>query len=76
MIADLTQRERELLSLYIDLGSYELVAQELGLARQTVKNMALIILRKLDVTNITQACVRYDRCMRPSAGTSLAAVSI
>lgn len=66
-LASLEPRERQLLEAYIVHGSYKAVAWEMGLAEQTVKNMAARIHRVLDVTSITQACVLYDRATRRAA---------
>lgn len=63
-VDELEPRERELLDAYIELGRYELVAEAMGLAIQSVRNMGAGILKVLEVASIAQACVLYDRSRR------------
>lgn len=60
----LTAREREILEAYIRVGLHKLVAEELGITLQTVKNAATNTFAKLGCRSITQACVIYDRHAR------------
>lgn len=60
----LATRERELLDLYIKLGVNKLIAYEMGISEQTIKNYASSILKKLGTNSTGQAAVIYDRWLR------------
>lgn len=53
-MSKLTQREREILTLYVELGSLALVAERLGLAVQTVKNLLVDTRTRHNVRNTAQ----------------------
>lgn len=64
--APLSDRERAVVLAYIELGSQKVVAHEMGLSLQTVKNHVSVVLWKLNVHSITQAAIIVDREARPS----------
>jgi DNA-binding NarL/FixJ family response regulator len=57
----LTERETDVLRLYIELGGYKHIAAHMHLSVSTVKQHATAALRKLGVQTIGQAVVLYDR---------------
>lgn len=57
----LSPREREILRTWPELGSNDLLAAELGISTQTVKNHIGSIHRKLGVRTIGQAAILFDR---------------
>lgn len=65
-ITALTPRERELLVLYVEQGTYLNMAHAMGIGRTTVRNMVASIIRKLDLDHLGQAAVLYDRTLRVS----------
>jgi DNA-binding NarL/FixJ family response regulator len=56
--AALSGRERMVLYAYARVGTYKLIAYELGITVATVKNHVSSILAKLDCATIGQAAVR------------------
>lgn len=60
-IEALSVRERELLRAWPELGSNELLAAQMGISVQTVKNHITSIHRKLGVRAIGQAAILFDR---------------
>lgn len=63
-VSRLTPREQAVLASWIRWGVYKLVAHELELGEQTVKNHATSIINKLDVRTFGQAAVIWDRAVR------------
>jgi DNA-binding NarL/FixJ family response regulator len=59
--ADLTARERDVLTLVARGMANKAIAQRLSLSEKTVKTHVSAILRKLDVTDRTQAALRAVR---------------
>jgi DNA-binding CsgD family transcriptional regulator len=51
----LTDHERDALLTYARLGDYELAARELGVSRNTLRNLLAIVREKLDADSTIQA---------------------
>lgn len=52
---DLTPRQREVLELYVELGTTKEVALKLGISNQSVKNTLAAVRRKTGSKNTLQA---------------------
>jgi DNA-binding NarL/FixJ family response regulator len=63
-IAALSPRERQVIESWIERGVHKLVAHDLGITEQTVKNYVTSIIGKLGAASFGQAAVRYDRWAR------------
>jgi len=66
-LESLGPREQEILAAYPRLGRGKLIAYELGISEQTVKNHITNILRKLDCAAFGQAAVLFDRWQRKAS---------
>jgi DNA-binding NarL/FixJ family response regulator len=61
----LSAREKEVIDTWIRVGANKLVAAELGITEQTVKNYVTSIIRKMEAAGMGQAAIRYDRSRKP-----------
>lgn len=60
-LAELTEREREILSLVAQGASNQQIADQLGLSDKTVRNRLSVVFSKLHVNNRTQAAQRASK---------------
>ncbi len=69
---ELTQRQAEVLALLVQGKPNKIISRELGLAQGTVKIHVTAILRKLKVSNRTQAALTASRLVVSSGDSDYA----
>ena len=70
---ELTQRQAEVLALLVQGKPNKIISRELGLAQGTVKIHVTAILRKLKVSNRTQAALTASRLIASNGGSDYVA---
>jgi DNA-binding CsgD family transcriptional regulator len=68
LIARLNRREKQILQLYPERGTYKQIAHALGLREATIRNNVTVLLSKLDLPHLGQAAVLFDRWARRQEG--------